>query len=106
MAKQNENVSLKKKVTLRQKQSEASSSPNSTAPQNKSKKGLWLIPVAILIAGGALVLANKGGDDNATQVAKANVPPSMTENATSSVVSNFRDATACGMPGSSVHGIL
>ena len=82
MANQGEKVSIKKKVTLRQKQSEATPAPIKTNPQPKPKKWLWLIPVAVVVAGGAVVLANMGNKDDSAQIAKVDAHQVQTEDVT------------------------
>lgn len=88
MANQGEKVSIKKKVTLRQKQSEATTVPVKTNPQTKPKKWLWLIPVAVVVAGGAVVLANMGNKDDSAQIAKADAHQVQTEDITPTVAQN------------------
>ncbi len=85
MENQGDKVSLKKKVTLRQKQSEATLSPIHTNPKPKPKKWLWLIPAAIVIAGSALAIANRNGEDKADQIAMTDVPQLPTRNEVPSV---------------------
>jgi len=74
MENQGDKVSLKKKVTLRQKQSEATLSPIHTNPKPKPKKWLWLIPAVVVIAGVVLAVANIGGKDKTIQVAETIAP--------------------------------